>query len=55
LYSKLFDSDSFKTLIDMISGVVDGIGTFVQSIGGGGALLASLIPLLTSVFSKNIS
>lgn len=55
LYSKLFDSDSFKTLIDMISGIVDGIGTFVQSIGGGGALLASLIPLLTSMFSKNIS
>jgi hypothetical protein len=55
LYSKLFDSDSFKTVIDMLSGVVDVISNFVESLGGGGTLLLALIPTLTNVFSKNIS
>jgi len=54
LYMQLFDSDSFKSLIETVATLVDGISSFVEGLGGGGNLLLMLTPLLTNLFSKTI-
>jgi len=51
---QLFDSDSFKSLIETVATLVDGISSFVEGLGGGGNLLLMLTPLLTNLFSKTI-
>jgi hypothetical protein len=55
LYSKLFDSDSFKSFIDILAGGIDVIANIVESLGGGGGVLFALIPLLTKFLSKTLS
>lgn len=55
LYLSLFDSDSFKDGIDLLTKGVDVLGQFVESVGGGGTMLLSLGTIMTRVFSKQIS
>ena len=55
LYDSLFDSESFKDLIDVITGLVDGLGDFVDAIGGGGNALLMLGTIATKVFDKQIA
>lgn len=55
LYLSLFDSDSFKDGIDLLTKGVDVLGQFVESVGGGGTVLLSLGTIMTRVFSKQIS
>ena len=55
LYDSLFDSESFKDLIDIITGLVDGLGDFVDAIGGGGNALVMLGTIALRVFDKQIA
>ena len=55
LYLSLFDSDSFKDGIDLLTKGVDVLGQFVESVGGGGTVLLSLGTIITRVFSKQLS
>jgi hypothetical protein len=55
LYLSLFDSDSFKDGIDLLTKGVDVLGQFVESVGGGGTLLMSLGTIMTRVFSKQVA
>jgi len=51
----LLDPDSANDLLDVLTEIVDKFGSFIESIGGGGNLLMSLIPILTRVFSGSIA
>ena len=55
VYDALFDPDSINPLIDALTEGVDLLGSFVESIGGGGTLLMALVPMLTGLFSGTIS
>ncbi len=55
LYNSLFDSDSFKSLLDVLTFLVDRVGDFVDAIGGGGQALQYLGSILVSVFSAQLS
>ena len=55
LYDAMFDSDTFKDLIDMLTGLVNGMGDFVDAIGGGGNALMLLGTVATNIFDKKIA
>ena len=55
LYDSLFNSDSFKDLIDVFSFAIDRTADFVDAIGGGGNALLALGSIGTRVFSKQIA
>ena len=55
VYQALFDADSAKDLIDVLTKGVDLFANFVESIGGGGTLLMSLVPIMTRLFSGTIA
>ena len=55
LYASFFDADSFKTLLDLLSLLVEGLGNFVEGIGGGGVALLSLGSIGMKVFQNQIS
>lgn len=55
LYDAMFDSDSFKDLLDMLTGLVNGMGDFVDAIGGGGNALMLLGSIATNIFDKKIA
>ena len=55
LYLSLFDSDSFKTLLDSLTTVVQLVGNFTESIGGAGSVLSMLIPLVLRLTSGEIA
>ena len=50
----LIDTDSFKGLVDIGTGLTNAFGQFMQSIGGGGNALLLLGGTLTSLFSGTI-
>jgi TP901 family phage tail tape measure protein len=55
VYQSLFNAESAKDLIDVLTEGVDLFANFVESIGGGGNLLMSLIPIMTHLFSGSIA
>jgi hypothetical protein len=55
VYQSLFNTDSAKDLIDVLTEGVDLFANFVESIGGGGNLLMSLVPIMTHLFSGSIA
>ena len=55
LWDNLINSDSFITLIDGLSGIVDMITTITKSLGGGGGVLSMLSAGLMKVYSKDIA
>ena len=55
LYLSLLDADSFKEILDIITKLVDKLGDFSDAIGGGGAVLSMLVPLMTQMFSGTVS
>ena len=55
VYNSLFDSDSMKGFLDVVTGLVEGINQFVKGVGGGGTLLLSLGSTAAAVFSNQIA
>lgn len=55
VYDAIFDSDSMKDFIDVLTDVVDLFAGFVESIGGGGNLLLAFGSIATQVFSDKIA
>ena len=55
VYDSMFNTESFNKLLDVITLVVNGLGDFVDGIGGGGNALLALGSIATTVFSKQIS
>lgn len=55
LTSELFDPESLKPFLDVLTNIVSALGDFVNIIGGGGTVTAALGGLATSFFSKNIA
>ena len=54
VYDALFDSDSMKELLDGVAELVDGFGSFIESVGGGGNLLLMLGSIGARVFKNQI-
>jgi TP901 family phage tail tape measure protein len=55
VYSALFDTDSFKDLLDVLTALTNQVATFIDAIGGGGNLLLAFGSIATRVFSKQLS
>lgn len=55
LEDSLLDSDSFKTMLEGITGITNGLATFVDAIGGGGSAILGLGAIITQVFNKQIA
>ncbi len=55
LYDSLLDSDTIEGFSDLLSGLVSGITTVVDGLGGGGNALLTLGSIATTVFRKQIS
>lgn len=55
LYLTLFDSDSFKTLIDIASVAIKVFDTLIETVGGGGVVFSALIPIILKLTSSNIA
>lgn len=55
IYKSLFDSDSMKDFIDILTVALDGIGQFIDGIGGGGNLLLGIVSILGHRFSNEIA
>lgn len=49
-----FDSDSMKDMIDGVTKLADGFGTFLEGIGGGGNALLMLGSILVNVFQNQL-
>lgn len=54
-YDSMFNADSFKSLIDLGTGLVTIFGDFIDAIGGGGTAFTALGGIATRVMSKEIS
>ena len=54
LYNSLFDSEGFKTLLDVTTNIVDKIGDFVSGIGGAVPAISMIVGLLLQLFNKQI-
>jgi TP901 family phage tail tape measure protein len=50
LYLNLFDSDSFKDVIDLFTKVIEQVAMFTDAIGGGGNALLMLGSIATNVW-----
>lgn len=55
IYKSLIDNDSINSLVDGLTTAANLVGTFVDSIGGGGAILRSLGAIGITVFSEQIA
>ena len=55
VYDSMFNTESFNKVLDVITLAVNGLGDFVDGIGGGGNALLALGSIATMVFSKQIS
>lgn len=55
LYDGLFDSESFKDLLDVFTGLTNGMASFVKGISGGGNALLGLGATAMQVFNKQIA
>lgn len=55
VYKSLFDSESMKDFLDVLSVVIDGIGSFIDGIGGGGNLLLGIFSILGSKLKNDIA
>lgn len=55
LYDSLINTDSLEPIIDFFTKLTNGVAYFVDAIGGGGALLASLGSIAVTVFNKQIA
>ena len=55
VYNSIFDSDTMKGFIDVLTGLLEGINQFIKGIGGGGTLLLSLGSTIASIFSNQIA
>ena len=55
VWNSAVDSKSTNGLIDVLTGLTNGLANFVEAIGGGGSALLSLGGIATKVFSKQIS
>ena len=55
LYMELFDVETIKDMVDMLTSVMEKIESFVKAIGGGGNALSALGAIATRVFSKQIA
>lgn len=54
-YDSMFNADSFKSLIDLGTGLVTVFGDFIDAIGGGGTALTALGGIGLRVFKNQIS
>ena len=54
LYDSLFDSESFKALLDVVTNVVNGIGNITDALGGAVPTISLLAGLLLQIFSRPI-
>lgn len=54
LYNALFDTDSFKSILDILTSLVDVLGDFVNALGGGGVIITQLGGILLNLFSNQI-
>ena len=54
LYDTIFDPEVINTVLDGLTGLVDLVDTFINSIGGMGPTLLMISGLLTSMFSKQL-
>ena len=55
VYAALFDSESFKDLLGILTGLTEGLGNFIEGIGGGGNALLMLGSTAMRVFDKQIA
>ena len=55
LYMELFDAETIKDMVDMLTSVMEKVESFVKAIGGGGNALSALGAIATRVFSKQIA
>ena len=55
VYDAIFDSESMKTFLKLLTGAVESVDNFITGIGGGGNLLLMLGSTATSVFSNQIA
>lgn len=55
LYLSLFNAESFKDILDILTTLVDKVGDFTDALGGGGNVLAMLVPLMGKLFSASIA
>lgn len=55
LYSSLIDDEFFIDLTDGFASLIDGVGTFVKSIGGLSGVLTTLGFIVTKVFSQQMA
>jgi len=53
--NSLIDSDSFKAVISLLTSATNLLGSFIESIGGGGNALLGLGSIATQVFGKQIA
>lgn len=54
LYDSLLDTDTINSLSDIFSGLVSGVTTWVDALGGGGQVLLNLGSIAMTVFNKQI-
>ena len=54
LYDSLLDSNSINSISDIFSGLVSGVTTWVDALGGGSGILLNLGSIAMTVFSKQI-
>lgn len=55
IYKSLFDSNSMKDFIDVLTVALDGLGQFIDGIGGGGNILLMLASTLGKKWSNEIA
>lgn len=55
VYDALFDSESMKDFLDILTIIVEQVGDFINAMGGGGNLLLGLGSAATQLFSKDIA
>ena len=54
LYDSFLDTDTINSLSDIFSGLVSGVTTWVDALGGGGQVLLNLGSIAMTVFNKQI-
>ncbi len=55
MWMGLVDTDDFKGVIDGLTFIIEKVDSLFQSLGGGKALIQSLIPLVGAITSKSIA
>ena len=55
IFDSFLNTDSINTVVDTITGLANGVASFVDSVGGGGQILESLGAIGVNVFSQQIA